>query len=133
MNAERLSLLNRNLVLATFRLRLHPSSVSGLSTGWTVLQSLYAEKRTLLEKISTIPFSLTGAVHSSTLKRVRTINKSAGLALLARRSSEDSCVDSLVLSESDVSTLGRVRTINKLAGLDILQRRKVRAEAQASS
>ena len=66
------------------------------------------------------------------LKRIRTINKSAGLAMLARRFAEDLDARLPVVAQSKASMLKRVRTINKQEGLKILKCRKNRVSENAS-
>ncbi len=78
----------------------------------------------------------TSPVPVSNLKRVRTINKLEGLAMLERRNAhlaQEESESAVSRSMTGVSSLKRVRTVNKLEGLAMLERRKALLAEQESS
>ena len=77
--------------------------------------------------VATLPLPL------STLKRVKTINRLEGLAMLERRKTHLAQGDfTVALPVADLAnqapTPKRVRTVNKLEGLGMLERRRARTE-----
>lgn len=77
---------------------------------------------------------ITSPVPVPNLKRVRTINKLEGLAMLERRNAHLAQEESRPMTGlTPASSLKRVRTVNKLEGLAMLERRKALLAEQESS